>query len=454
MNNNIQISDFKNYFFLGIGGIGMSAIARYFNHLGKTVLGYDKTPTSLTNKLIEEGIEITFDDSSEIVNRQSSIINPQDTLIIFTPAIPKDSILFNYFIDNRFFMLKRSRVLGLITEQTNCFAVAGTHGKTTTSTLLAHLCYDSNQKVSAFLGGISENYNTNFLFNGNEISVLEADEFDRSFLNLHPDIACITSTDADHLDIYGESSEVIKSFESFADLVPANGKVFVQKDININRENSFTYSSEGFADYYPTNIRIDGFKTTFDYVYPKGKIKDLEYHFPGKHNLENATVAIAMALELEIEENNIKQALRTFKGIKRRFNGFEISENRYYIDDYAHHPTEINACLSTVNQLFKGKKILTIFQPHLYSRTRDFIDEFAKSLEQTTELILLDIYPARELPIEGITSEVLFDKIKLEKKELCSLDEAVEKIKTKNFDVVVTLGAGNIDTLIEKIKLI
>ena len=443
------MNQFKNIYFLGIGGIGMSALARYFHHSGKKVFGYDKTETPLTQTLQNEGIPISFQDE---ISTFPNNFSKEDTLIVFTPAIPKDSILKNHFIEQKYTMYKRSRVLGIITQETTCLAVAGTHGKTTTSTLLAHLCYDSNQKVSAFLGGISENYQTNFLYQGNEYSVVEADEFDRSFLNLHPKIACITSTDADHLDIYGEDKEVKKSFQDFANLIPQEGKLFIQKQLDITGENVFTYSATEIADYFPSHIIKVGYKTYFDFNHPNGKIENLELPIPGNHNLENAIAALAISKEIGISDEDLRKSLANFKGIKRRFSINELKDGKIYIDDYAHHPTEIHAALQTVNQLFKDKKILTIFQPHLFSRTRDFMEGYAESLNHTTELILLDIYPARELPIEGITSEVLFNKIKLENKKLSTLPEVMNLIKSSNFDVIVTLGAGNIDTLIEKIK--
>lgn len=443
------MNQFKNIFFLGIGGIGMSALARYFHHSEKIVSGYDKTETQLTKTLQTEGISISFQD--EISTFPMDFFK-EDTLIVFTPAIPKDSVLKNYFIEQKYTMYKRSRILGMITQETFCLAIAGTHGKTTTSTLLAHLCYDSNQQVSAFLGGIPENYQTNFLFKGNKYSVVEADEFDRSFLNLHPKIACITSTDADHLDIYGEDKEVKKSFQDFANLIPKEGKLFIQKQVDIAGENVFTYSATEIADYFPSHIIKVGYKTYFDFIYPNGKIENLELPIPGNHNLENAIAALAIAKEIGISDENLKKSLANFKGIKRRFSINELANGKIYIDDYAHHPTEIQAALKTVNQLFKDKKILTIFQPHLYSRTKDFMESFAESLNNTSELILLDIYPARELPIEGITSEVLFEKINLKNKKLTTLSNVMNEIKTSNFDVIVTLGAGNIDILIEKIK--
>ncbi len=287
------MKQFKNIYFLGIGGIGMSALARYFHHSGKTVSGYDKTETPLTDTLKSEGISISFQDE---ISTFPQGFSKEDTLIVFTPAIPKDSVLKNYFIEQKFTMYKRSRVLGMITQETICLAVAGTHGKTTTSTLLAHLCYDSNQKVSAFLGGISENYQTNFLYKGNDFSVVEADEFDRSFLNLHPKIACITSTDADHLDIYGEDKEVKKSFQDFANLIPQDGKLFIQKQLDITGENVFTYSATEIADYFPSHIIKVGYKTYFDFNYPDGKIENLELPIPGNHNLENAIAALAIAM--------------------------------------------------------------------------------------------------------------------------------------------------------------
>lgn len=439
-----SLENYQNFYFVGIGGIGMSALARYFNASGKNVLGYDKTKTKLTSALISEGIDIVFED---VVNEKISELNPENTLVIFTPAIKKLSIL-DYFNDNRFLVLKRAKVLGLITEKTACIAIAGTHGKTTTSSLVAHLSKEANLPFSAFLGGIAENFKSNFLFNGSEISVVEADEYDRSFLNLSPDWAAITSTDADHLDIYGDKATIEQGFRDFANLIPSDQQLFVRKGINIGRP-AKTYAVNEEADYYSDNIREIGDKIYFDFHTPNEEISDFVWEIPGIHNVENATVAIAILNNLGVDFETLKRGIANFKGIKRRYTKHNFENGKIYIDDYAHHPTELNAVIGSIKTFYPDKKLLVVFQPHLFSRTRDFADGFAESLNNADELILLDIYPARELQenFEGVSSKWLSEKIKLVNKEVSTLDEAFEKIKEKNFDVLLTVGAGNIDTL-------
>ena len=442
------LSNYQNFYFVGIGGIGMSALARYFNASGKKVLGYDKTETKLTTALISEGIDLFFED---VVNEKISELNPENTLVIFTPAIKKLSIL-NHFNDEKFTVLKRAKVLGMITENTACIAIAGTHGKTTTSSLVAHLSKEANLPFSAFLGGIAENFKSNFLFNGSEISVVEADEYDRSFLNLSPDWAAITSTDADHLDIYGDKATIEQGFRDFANLVPSDQQLFVRKGINIGRPTK-TYAVNEEADYYSDNIREIGDKIYFDFHTPKEEISDFAWEIPGIHNVENATVAIAILNNLGVDFETLKRGIANFKGIKRRYTKHNFENGKIYIDDYAHHPTELNAVMGSIKTFYPNKKLLVVFQPHLFSRTRDFVDGFAESLNNADELILLDIYPARELQenFEGVTSKWLSEKIKLENKEVSTLDEAFEKIKNKDFDVLLTVGAGNIDTLYDPI---
>ena len=442
------LSNYQNFYFVGIGGIGMSALARYFNASGKKVLGYDKTETKLTTALISEGIDLFFED---VVNEKISELNPENTLVIFTPAIKKLSIL-NHFNDEKFIVLKRAKVLGMITENTACIAIAGTHGKTTTSSLVAHLSKEANLPFSAFLGGIAENFKSNFLFNGSEISVVEADEYDRSFLNLSPDWAAITSTDADHLDIYGDKATIEQGFRDFANLVPSDQQLFVRKGINIGRPTK-TYAVNEEADYYSDNIREIGDKIYFDFHTPKEEISDFAWEIPGIHNVENATVAIAILNNLGVDFETLKRGIANFKGIKRRYTKHNFENGKIYIDDYAHHPTELNAVMGSIKTFYPNKKLLVVFQPHLFSRTRDFVDGFAESLNNADELILLDIYPARELQenFEGVTSKWLSKKIKLENKEVSTLDEAFEKIKNKDFDVLLTVGAGNIDTLYDPI---
>ena len=445
MNN---LNTYQNFYFVGIGGIGMSALARYFHASGKNVCGYDKTNTKLTQTLLSEGIDIVFED---VIDEKITSLNKENTLVIYTPAIKKLGIL-DYFNDNQFEVLKRAKVLGLITENTDCIAVAGTHGKTTTSTLVSHLCKEANLPFSCFLGGISENFKSNFLYNGNQFSVVEADEYDRSFLNLSPDWAVITSIDADHLDIYGDKNTIEEGFREFAALVPKNKQLFVRKGIEIGREHQ-TYAVNEKADYYSDNLRMEHDKIYFDFHTSTETIKDFVWEIPGIHNVENATVAIAILHNLGVDFDTLKKAITNFKGIKRRYTKHIYPTGKIYIDDYAHHPTEINAVVGSIKTFYPDKKLLVVFQPHLFSRTRDFVNGFAESLSKSDELILLDIYPARELQenFEGVTSDWLLEKVALEKKEISSLSEAFSKIKEKEFDILLTVGAGNIDTLYDPI---
>lgn len=442
------MNNYKNFYFIGIGGIGMSALARYFHSLGKKVLGYDKTQTKLTKKLQEEGLEISFEDeiSEEILN-----LKKEETLVIYTPAIKQLGIL-EYFQNQGFEVLKRAKVLGLITENTECIAVAGTHGKTTTSSLVAHLCKGANLPFSGFLGGISENFGSNFIFNGNQYSVVEADEYDRSFLNLSPNWAIITSTDADHLDIYGDTATIEQGFNDFANLVPSDNQIFIKKGIDIHR-NAKTYAVNEEADYYSDNLVLEADKISFDFHLPNGETHRFSWEIPGIHNVENATGALAVLHNLGGEIEVLKKVLADFKGIKRRYTKHIFPNGKIYVDDYAHHPTELNAVIGSIRTFYPDKRLLVAFQPHLFSRTRDFADGFAESLSQTDELILLDIYPARELQENflGITSDWLLEKVNLQNKETSSLSETFAKIKEKEFDILLTVGAGNIDTLYDGI---
>ena len=450
MNN---LETYQNFYFVGIGGIGMSALARYFHASGKKVSGYDKTNTKLTQTLMNEGIDIVFED---IIDDKISSLTKENTLVIYTPAIKKLGIL-DYFNENKFEVLKRAKVLGLITENTDCIAVAGTHGKTTTSSLVSHLCKEANLPFSCFLGGIAENFKSNFLYNGNQYSVVEADEYDRSFLNLSPDWAVITSTDADHLDIYGDKNTIEEGFRQFAALVPEDKQLFVRKGIDIGRAHK-TYAVNEAADYYSDNLRMEHDKIYFDFHASANDchselVEEFVWEIPGIHNVENATVAIAILHNLGVDFETLKKAIANFKGIKRRYTKHIYPSGKIYIDDYAHHPTEINAVVGSIKTFYPDKKLLVVFQPHLFSRTRDFADGFAESLSKGEELILLDIYPARELQenFEGITSNWLLQKVALEKKEISSLNETFNKIKEKDFDILLTVGAGNIDTLYDPI---
>ncbi|AXP79825.1 UDP-N-acetylmuramate--L-alanine ligase [Mariniflexile rhizosphaerae] len=436
-----------NVYFIGIGGIGMSALARYFVANGKVVAGYDKTPSDITDSLRALGIEVHFEDA--VKNIPQACLNKENTLVVYTPAIPQGHFELEYFKTNNFQILKRSQVLGLITENTFCLAVAGTHGKTTTSSILGHLLNECDVPLTAFLGGICENYNSNLIINGTEVSVVEADEFDRSFLTLSPNLACITSMDADHLDIYGDASELIKSFEDFSKKIKPNGKLFVRNGLPIH---GITYGIEDDSDYSVQNIKIKNGSYVFDVKTPKTVLENIQFNLPGRHNLSNALIALAMAVEYGCPHRQLAKALASFKGVKRRFTYQIKTDNFVYIDDYAHHPEEINAVHQAVREMYPNKKVLAIFQPHLFSRTRDFIDGFAKSLSQFDEVLLLDIYPARELPMEGVTSAWLLSKMTNENKQLVSKADLLQKIHESNAQIVLTIGAGDIGEEVKHIK--
>ncbi|WP_277016392.1 UDP-N-acetylmuramate--L-alanine ligase [Flavobacterium lindanitolerans] len=442
----MNLNQIHNVYFIGIGGIGMSALARYFKAIGKNVSGYDKTETELTKELEALGIEIHFEDSISLIPKD---YYAENTLVIITPAVPKTHSEWNYFLEREYQVKKRAEVLGIITKDTFCFAVAGTHGKTTTSSILGHILYESGADVTAFLGGIVENYNSNLIGSGKTVTVVEADEFDRSFLHLYPDIACVTSMDADHLDIYGDTASIEASFVEFADKVKDKKKLFVAKGLPLE---GITVAVNDEADYKAFNIRIENSTYVFDVQTPSEVIKDIRFNLPGKHNLTNALIALAMAYTYGTPTEAIAKALFSFQGVKRRFS-YQIKEkNRVYIDDYAHHPTEINAVHQAVSELYPQDKVLAVFQPHLFSRTKDFIDGFASSLSAFDEVILLDIYPARELPVEGVNSAWLLGKIDNPNKKLVSKDNLISEILKSNARVVVTIGAGDIGELVKPIK--
>ncbi|WP_447635059.1 UDP-N-acetylmuramate--L-alanine ligase [Flavobacterium microcysteis] len=442
----MNLNQIHNVYFIGIGGIGMSALARYFKAIGKNVSGYDKTETELTKELGALGIEIHFEDSIALIPKD---YYAENTLVIITPAVPKTHSEWNYFLEREYQVKKRAEVLGIITKDTFCFAVAGTHGKTTTSSILGHILYESGADVTAFLGGIVENYNSNLIGSGKTVTVVEADEFDRSFLHLYPDIACVTSMDADHLDIYGDTASIEASFVEFADKVKDKKKLFVAKGLPLE---GISVAVNDEADYKAFNIRIENSAYVFDVQTPSEIIKDLRFNLPGKHNLTNALIALAMAYTYGTPTEAIAKALFTFKGVKRRFSYQIKEENLVYIDDYAHHPTEINAVHQAVSELYPEDKVLAIFQPHLFSRTKDFIDGFASSLSAFDEVILLDIYPARELPVEGVNSAWLLGKIDNPNKKLVSKDNLISEILKSDARVVVTIGAGDIGELVKPIK--
>ena len=442
----MNLNQIRNVYFIGIGGIGMSNLARYFKNLGKQVCGYDKTPSVLTNELIESGISIHFEDAIDLIPKDFFIEN---TLVIITPAVPVTHSEWNYFVERGFEIKKRAEVLGLITKDTFCFAVAGTHGKTTTSGILGHILHESRADVTAFIGGIVENYNSNLIGSGTTITVVEADEFDRSFLHLHPNIACITSMDADHLDIYGTSKAIEASFIEFASKITDKTKLFITRELPIE---GVVCAVDEDAVYKAFNVRVGDGSYIFDVQTPKEVIKDLHFGLPGRHNLMNALMAIAMANLFGTPTEAIAKALASFKGIKRRFSYQIKTESKVYIDDYAHHPTEINAVNQAVRELYPGQKVLAIFQPHLFSRTRDFADEFAKSLSVFDEVILLDIYPAREQPMEGVNSQWLMDKMTNVNRKLVVKNDLIPSILASDATIIVTIGAGDIGELVPLIK--
>ncbi|AUS05944.1 UDP-N-acetylmuramate--L-alanine ligase [Pseudotamlana carrageenivorans] len=443
----MNLNTIHSVYFIGIGGIGMSAIARYFLANKKQVAGYDRTQTDLTDALVDLGIEIHFEDNVERINK--IFLNPENTLVVYTPAVPKDHAELNFFKEKGFHVMKRSQILGLITEHTFCLAVAGTHGKTTTTSILGHLLNTCEVPLTAFLGGISENYNSNLILNGTEVSVVEADEFDRSFLTLSPDFACITSMDADHLDIYGDAAELKKSFVAFSERLKPNGKLFIKNGLPLD---GITYGIEDDSDYAVQNIRIQNGAYIFDIKTPKDTIKNLEFNLPGRHNLSNALIALAMAVEYGCSYQQLAKGLATYKGVKRRFSYQIKTENFVFIDDYAHHPQEISAVHQAVREMYPDKKVLAVFQPHLFSRTRDFIDDFAESLSKFDELLLLDIYPARELPIEGVNSNWLLGKINNDNKQLVTKAQLLNAIHESDAQVVLTIGAGDIGAEVKRIK--
>ena len=438
----MNLENIHNIYFVGIGGIGMSAIARYFAVNGKRVAGYDKTPSQITSGLEELGIKIHFED--RLKNIPISFLDKNKTLVVYTPAVSKNHTELNYFLDNNFTVLKRAEILGKITENTFCLAVSGTHGKTTTSAILGHIMFQ--EKATSFLGGIAENYNSNLILGEDKVSVVEADEFDRSFLQLSPNIACVTSMDADHLDIYGEAAALEESFVAFTNKV--SDTLIVAKGLPLE---GLTYAVNEDADYKAFNMKIESGKYVFDVQTPSDIIKNIEFHLPGNHNVMNALAALAMADVYGISLESIKLGLSTFKGVKRRFS-YKIKTNDFVlIDDYAHHPTEINAVENSIREMYPNEKVLVVFQPHLFSRTRDFIDDFATALSKFNEILLLDIYPARELPIAGVDSEWLFNKIKNKHKKLTQKINLVKDIKNSSAKVVLMIGAGDIGMMIDEV---
>lgn len=457
----MSILNYRLYYFLGVGGIGMSALARYFKHYGKLVHGYDKTRSALCRELEQEGIQIHYEDRVSLVEQLFSGYSKEEILVIYTPAVPKEHGEFAFVASNAYQLQKRSWVLGQITRQFKTIAIAGTHGKTTTTTLVTHILKTAGINCFAFLGGISQNYKTNLLLGDAQdkdaFVVVEADEYDRSFLTLSPYITVITSVDADHLDIYGTADEMLGTYTQFADLVKEEGFLIVKKtvdnDLTLNRKR-LIYSLNLGTEYCADNIHIRHGEFCYDIVSPVEPISHVAIGLPGLHNVENSIAATAVAQQLGIKGEVINTALRSFKGVKRRFDYHVKTNSLVYIDDYAHHPEELKAAIGSAKQLYPDKKVTGIFQPHLFSRTRDFADGFAESLDLLDECILLEIYPAREKPIEGINSQMLLDKMKLKNKYLVPKEQVIDFLRTHPLDVLMTLGAGDIDGLIEPIEVL
>jgi len=447
----------ENFYFLGAGGIGMSALIRYFLAKGKNVAGYDRTPSELTSELISEGVRIHFDDDVSLIPNEFR--DKKKTLVVYTPAVPDDHKELTYFRDNGFEIMKRSQVLGLITKSARGICVAGTHGKTTTSSMIAHILKQSKVDCNAFLGGILKNYDSNLMLSeSSDLTVIEADEYDRSFHYLTPYMAVITSADPDHLDIYGTPQAYRESFEKFTSLIRPGGSLIMKKGIDVTPDlqqdmSLYTYSADDTtADFYATNIRVGNGEIFFDFVSPDMRISDVQLGVPIRINIENGVAAMAVALLNDVTEDEIRYAMKTFEGARRRFDFRVKNDKVVYIDDYAHHPQELQSSIRSVKELYEGRKVTGIFQPHLYTRTRDFADGFSSALSLLDRLILLDIYPAREEPIPGVTSEMIFENVTIKDKTICYKDELMEILEKENPDVLLTLGAGDIDRFVEPIR--
>lgn len=449
------MDNIRSVYFLGIGGIGMSNLARYFMSKGKSVGGYDRAETLLTKALVKEGADIHYAD--DVANIPVLYTDKETTLIVYTPAMPDDSPELNYFREHGFDIHKRAQVLGLITQSSKALCCAGTHGKTTTSSMLAHILKGSHLDCNAFLGGILKNYDSNLMLSDKSVfTVVEADEYDRSFHWLHPYMALITSVDPDHLDIYGTEDEYLKSFEKFTSLIQPGGALVVKHNIKLKPQlqsgvRLYTYSQDK-GDFRAENIKVGSGTIRFDFVTPDSVVKNIELGVPVRINIENGIGSMALAWLNGATDDELRNGMHTFQGAKRRFDFMLKTDSLVMIDDYAHHPDELSASISSVKELYPDKKVLGIFQPHLYSRTRDFADQFARSLSLLDELILLDIYPAREKPIEGVTSQIIFDKVTC-KKTLCKKSELLDIIRNKkDIEVLLTVGAGDIDQLLQPIK--
>lgn len=454
----IDTSKTERIFLIGIGGIGMSALARYFRAGGFDIYGYDKTATQMTGSLSDEGCMITFkDDPGSLPDVIRSASNAENLLVIYTPAIPSDNNILSFFRKGGYKIYKRSEILGEISQRTDTLAVAGTHGKTTVSTMLAHLLTQSAKGCSAFLGGVSKNYNSNLLIGDSNYTVIEADEFDRSFHRLQPHMAVVTSADPDHLDIYGDYESMIEAYNEFIAGIRQGGNLIINSriknklrlpgNIPVN-----TYGLNDDSDFSANNIRQPGDFYLFDMTTPERRIDDIHFPFPGRINIENAVAAASVALTCGITEQELRKGLLTFTGVQRRFDIRVRQEDLVYIDDYAHHPEEIRACITSVREFFGSRKITAIFQPHLYSRTRDHADGFAEILDSLDEVILLPVYPAREKPIEGVSSMLILERMKLPDKRLLRMEDVVGKIQPDKLDVLLTIGAGDIDTLVKPLE--
>lgn len=452
----LNLEKVKRIFFIGIGGIGMSAIARYFHQSGLLVSGYDKTETVLTKKLVEEGIKISYIDQIEILDKEAD-------LVVYTPAIPETHLGYNWYVENSYSLYKRAEILALISHQKKSICIAGTHGKTSTSSMVSYLLRECGIDVSAFIGGIPTDYGTNFLFGESEWVVMEADEYDRSFWSLSPDIASISSMDADHLDIYGSLDGMKEGFEGYIEKINKNGVLFIKDPLQkqfskelksglIRKEiQLYSFGIES-GDIQAQSIRVENGNYVFDYVSTDHTINNLMIQMPGSHNVENALVAISIALDRGCSPENIRKSVASFSGIKRRFETFFRNKDLVMIDDYAHHPTELKMSIDAAKKLYPGKKLTGIFQPHLYSRTQDFYLDFAKSLDELDECILIPIYPARELAVEGVTSKLIYDAMKIKNKYLLQKVEILDHIESTKTEILIVLGAGDIDVLPTQLK--
>lgn len=452
------MKQYSSLYFIGAGGIGMSALVRYFLAKGYRVAGYDRTSSPLTEALQSEGLEIVYDESVDLIPDYCR--DPKTTLVVYTPAIPATHAGLVYFREHGFKVVKRAELLGLITQSSKGLCFSGTHGKTTTSSMAAHIFHESPIGCNAFLGGILRNYNSNLILSDHApFTVIEADEYDRSFHWLHPYMAVVTATDPDHLDIYGTEEAYLESFAHFTSLIQPGGCLVIKKGIKLvprvqEGVKVYTYSARDGGDFHADNIRVGNGTILFDFVAPDGVVTDVELGVPVDINIENAVAAMAIARLNGVADDDMRRAMASFKGAKRRFEFWVKRDDRVMIDDYAHHPDELKASIRSVRALYPGRKLTVIFQPHLYSRTRDFAPQFAEALSMADQVILLDIYPARELPIPGVTSQLIFDRITCRDKELCLREKLLERIKECNFDILLTMGAGDIDRLLPEIASI